>query len=116
MAAVNITRPTYPTATSVLAFVIDFTPVVKNTLLGFAKVRTPSGIVFHDVAIHRQGDAAWASPASKPMLNRDGQHMKDVAGKSQWTPIISFTSKELRDKFSAEVIDAVRVSHPDVMA
>jgi hypothetical protein len=65
-------------------FVIeDFVKVERNALRGFAKVRTPSGIIFHDVAIHRQADAAWASPASKPLLNRDGQHMKDASGKAQ---------------------------------
>jgi hypothetical protein len=97
-------------------FVIeDFVKVERNTLRGFAKVRTPSGIVFHDGAIHRQGDAAWASPASKPLLDRTGQHMKDASGKAQWVPIVSFSSRELRDKFSAAVIDAVRISHPDVL-
>jgi hypothetical protein len=47
----------------------DFVKVESNSLRGFAKVRTPSGLVFHDVAIHRQANAAWASPASKPLLN-----------------------------------------------
>jgi hypothetical protein len=97
-------------------FVIeDFVKVERSTLRGFAKVRTPSGIIFHDVAIHRQADAAWASPASKPLLNRDGQHTKDASGKAQWVPIVSFTSRELRDKFSTAVIDALRISHPDLL-
>jgi hypothetical protein len=98
-------------------FVIeDFVRVERNTLRGFAKVRIPSGIIFHDVAIHRQADVAWASPASKPLLNRDGQHMKDASGKAQWVPIVSFTSRELRDKFSAAVIDALRASRPEALA
>ena len=97
-------------------FVIeDFVKVERNTLRGFAKVRTPSGIIFHDVAIHRQADAAWASPASKPLLNRDGQHIKDASGKAQWVPIVSFTSRELRDKFSTAVIDVLRIPHPDLL-
>lgn len=101
---------------SMFPFVIEnFVKVERNTLRGFAKVRTPSGIIFHDVAIHHQADAAWAAPASKPLLNCDGQHMKDASGKAQWAPIVSFISKELRDKFSAAVIDALRISHPDVL-
>jgi hypothetical protein len=33
------------------SFIIeDFTAVVRNTLRGFARVRTPSGMVLHDVA------------------------------------------------------------------
>jgi hypothetical protein len=102
---------------SIPPFVIeDFVKIERNTLRGFAKVRTPSGIIFHDVAIHRQADTAWASPASKPLLNRDGQHLKDASGKAQWTPIVSFSSRDLRDKFSAAVLDALRISHPDVLA
>ena len=39
----------------------------------------------------------------------------EASGKAQWAPIVSFISKELRDKFSAAVIDALRISHPDVL-
>ncbi len=70
----------------------EFVVVTKNTLRGFARVRLPSGLVLHDVAIHQRDGTAWASPASKPMLNRDGQQMKDQNGKLMWLPIISFTS------------------------
>lgn len=42
--------------------------VAKNTLRGFAKVRTPSGIIHHDVAHYVKDGAAWASPASKPIV------------------------------------------------
>jgi hypothetical protein len=42
--------------------------------------------------------------------------VKDASRKPQWVPIVSFASKELRDKFSTAVLDALRVSHPDVLA
>jgi hypothetical protein len=92
----------------------EFTPVIKNTLRGFARVRMPSGVVFHDVAIHRKGDSSWASPASKPMIGRDGQQIKDQAGKPLWCPVVSFASKELRERFSGAVLDALRAAHPEV--
>ena len=94
----------------------EFVAVEKNTLRGFARVRMPSGMVLHDVAIHQKDTAAWASPASKPMLNRDGVQMKDAAGKGLWTPIVSFASRELRDKFSAAIIEALRAAQPDVLS
>jgi hypothetical protein len=94
----------------------DFVPVARNTLRGFARVRMPSGMVLHDVAIHQKGEAAWANPSSKPQLDRNGQQMKDAAGKAMWAPIVSFGSRELRDKFSASVIDALRASYPDVLS
>src|SRR3954468_20440852 len=75
-------------------FVIEsFSPMPKNTLVGFVTVRLPSGLVFHDVGVHRQGGSMWASPASKPMIGRDGMQMRDAAGKARWTPIVSFSDK-----------------------
>jgi hypothetical protein len=108
-------KPT--SSTTPTPFVVeDFTSVTKNTLRGFARVRTPSGIVFHHVAIHKRDDATWASPASKPQLNRDGVQTKGTDGKGLWVPVVSFASKELRDRFSAAVIAALRDRYPDALS
>jgi hypothetical protein len=97
-------------------FIIEeFVAVARNTLVGFARVRTPSGLIFHDVAVHQKGDNAWAAPASKPQLNRDGVQLKGPDGKGLWVPIVSFASRELRDRFSSQVIAALRASHPDAL-
>lgn len=93
----------------------DFTAVTKNTLVGFCRVRLGSGLILHDVAIHQRNGTAWASPASKAMLNRDGQQMKDASGKPLWSPVVTFASRDLRDKFSRSVIEALRESHPGVL-
>jgi hypothetical protein len=93
----------------------EFVVVTKNTLRGFARVRLPSGLVLHDVAIHQRDGTAWASPASKPMLNRDGQQMKDQNGKLMWLPIISFTSREVRDRLDTAILDALHHSHPEAL-
>ena len=99
-----------------LGFLIEeLTAISRNSLVGFARVRTPSGTVFHDVGIYQKEGKFWASPPSKPKLNRDGVHMKDAAGKGMWTPVVTFSSKEVRERWSAAVIDAVRISHPEVL-
>ena len=77
----------------------EFVALQKNTLCGFCRVRMPSGVIFHDVSIHRKDTAAWASPASKPMIGRDGLQMRGRDGKGLWTPIVSFASRDIRDKF-----------------
>jgi hypothetical protein len=98
------------------AFIIEeFVAVARNTLVGFARVRTPSGLVFHEVAVHKRDSACWASPASKPQLNRDGVQLKGPDGKGLWVPIVSFATRELRDRFSHLVINALRASHPDAL-
>jgi hypothetical protein len=41
--------------------------------------------------------------------------MKAADGKALWTPIISFTSREHRDRWSDGVIAALRASHPHAL-
>lgn len=94
--------------------VTDWKPMERNTLRGFARVRLPSGMVLHDVAIHQKNGSAWASPASKPTIDRDGAVLKDQNGKVRYTPIIDFTSRETRNRWSDAVIAAVRDAHPEV--
>jgi hypothetical protein len=99
-------------------FVIEeFVAVERGTTLrGFVRVRTPSGFVFHDVSIHQRNGAQWASPGARPRLDRSGQHMRDGAGKLLWNPVVSFASREIQDRFSNAVLEALKMSHPEVLA
>jgi len=75
----------------------------KGTLLGFATVEMPSGLVMYDVGVHRSGSNAWASPPGKPQLDRDKQPIvKD--GKLQYAKVVGFTSKDRRDRWSDAII------------
>jgi DNA-binding cell septation regulator SpoVG len=94
----------------------DFRPLRKNSLLGFAKVELPSGMVIADVTILSGLNGPWASPPSKPMVGSDGIALKDANGKLRYMPIIEFTSKEIRNRFSTSVIEALRVAHPEALA
>ena len=91
----------------------DWRPMRKNSLLGFARVELPSGMVIHDVTILTGERGPWASPPSKPMIGRDGTALTDDKGKLRYSPVIEFASKEVRDRFSAAVVAALRASHPD---
>lgn len=85
----------------------EFIPVIRNTLRGFAKVALPSGMILSDVSVHVSGETAWASPASKPVLDRDGVAMRDSAGKIRYMLVVSFARRDLRDRFSNGVIEAL---------
>jgi hypothetical protein len=50
------------------------------------------------------------------MLNRDGQQMTDQNGKLMWLPIISFTSREVRDRLNTAILDALHQSHPEALS
>ncbi len=96
--------------------IVEWRPLVKGSLRGFAKVELPSGMVISDVTILTGERGAWASPPSKPQIGRDGVVLKDAADKTKYSPIIEFTSKEIRDRWSVQIIEALRVSHPDALA
>jgi hypothetical protein len=93
----------------------EFTPVIEKTLVGLVRVQLPSGLILHDVAIHKCNGTAWAIAPNKPMLDRNGVQVKNATGKPLCVPIVAFASPELRDRFSAAVIDAVRAAHPRVL-
>jgi hypothetical protein len=96
--------------------ILDWRPLKKNSLLGFAKVELPSGMVISDVTILTGERGPWASPPSKPMIDREGVAMKDDKGKLRYSPIIEFASREIRDRWSAAVIEAMRAAHPEALA
>jgi hypothetical protein len=99
------------------ALVIEaFAEKRSNSLRGFCKVALASGLIIHDVSIHTSNGKAWASPPSKPMLDRDGHAMRDGDGKVRYTPILGFATKEHRDRFSEMVVTAVRQAHPEALS
>jgi hypothetical protein len=96
--------------------ILEWRPHTKGALLGFAKVELLSGMVLLDVTILTGERGPWASPQSKPMINREGVAMKDDKGKLRYSPIIEFTSREIRDRWSDAIISAMREAHPGVFA
>jgi len=96
--------------------IIDWRPLRKGALLGFAKIELPSGMLISDVTILQSDRGAWASPPAKPMVGRDGVVLTDDGGKTKYVPIIEFATKAIRDKFSAAVVDALRAAHPGAFA
>ena len=89
-------------------------PRQSGTLRGFCTAHLPSGMILHEIGIHN--GSWWASPASKPMLSKDGTALRDDAGKVRYSPIVSFTDKQTRDRLSRSVVEALRRAHPEVFA
>jgi hypothetical protein len=88
----------------------------SGTLRGFCTVHLPSGMILHEVAVHHRNGSWWASPASKPMLSKDGTVLRDDAGKVRYAPIISFDTKQTRDRLSQAVVEALRMAQPQLFA
>lgn len=90
---------------------VAWRPLVKNTLRGFADVELPIGLTIREVHVHCKNDKLWAALPSRPQIGADGQP-RLVDGKLAYSPILEWRSQELRQAFSARVIELVRESHP----
>jgi hypothetical protein len=92
---------------------IEFKPMHKNSLRGFATVRLRSGLTIHDVTVCASSGKAWASLPSKPMIDRDGQVLRDrETGKVRYAPILEWADRQTADRFSGAVVEAVEARHP----
>ena len=92
-------------------------PIAKpgSTLLGFAEVQLPSGMIIADITVHSRDGKTWASPPSKMMVDRDGAIIRDGSGKAKYSPIITFTDTRTRSRWSEAVVAAVQCEHPEAL-
>lgn len=94
--------------------ILEWKAITKGSLLGFAKVQFPSGVIFIACGIYTGHGRVWASPAGKPML-RDGVAMRDQDDKIKWEKVVDFASREVRNRWSDTVIAALRRDYPDAL-
>ena len=93
---------------------VSWKAVTKGSLRGFATIEISSiGLKIHDCVLHVGHGKAWAGLPSRPQIDKDGHHRRDPNGKPAYAPVIEWTSRERRDRFSETVVRAVRRSHPD---
>jgi hypothetical protein len=94
----------------------DWKPRVSNSLRGFFTVTPPSGLVLHELSLHTKDGTWWLGFPAKPMVI-DGNVQRDEGGKVRYgAPLISFASRQARDRFNAQVIEALREAQPEVFA
>lgn len=84
----------------------------RNSLRGFAKVRVGKALVLHDVTVHASGERRWATPSSKPQIDKDGAVLRDDKGKIKYAPVVEWGDRETADSFSEGVIEAIEREHP----
>ncbi len=86
----------------------NFKPYRANTLVGFCTVVvTKMHMRIHDVSIHEKDGKRWVSLPARPMLDKAGVALKDDSGKTKYAPVIEFTDRETRDRFSNAVLAAL---------
>ena len=76
--------------------IADWRPHSKGSLAGFFTASMPSGIVFHDLMLHKRDGSRWISfPA---------RGYKDAQGERQFARWIDFATKADRDRFQSGVL------------
>lgn len=92
---------------------IRWQPYERNTLMGFAALQQPSGVIIEDATLHEKDGKYWVSPPGKPKLDKDGvAHRNRETGKISYSSVITFTSDEVRRRWSDDAVAAIRCDFP----
>jgi hypothetical protein len=94
----------------------SFRPLTKGTLRGFARVQFASGFILDEISIHIGSDDGhcWAMPPGRPMVDQVGNAIRDPkTGKVRYSGLCSFTTANIRRRWSDEIIALVREKHPE---
>jgi hypothetical protein len=95
--------------------VSDWKSHSSGTLVGFFSAGLPSGLDLHELMLHHRDGSWWLSFPSKPMLGGDGTALRDDRGKIRYSaPLVSFANRQARDRFTEQVLAALRLAQPQV--
>lgn len=94
----------------------DFKRIDAGAMRGFADVHLPSGMILHRCSIFAKDGKAWASPPSKQVIGRDGTVQRAGGGKVRYEPTVSFADRATQERWSAAVIEALRMAQPDALS
>jgi hypothetical protein len=90
----------------------EFRPIDGGKLAGFAKIRLAElRMTISNIPIWKNESGYSASSPSVPMF-RDGQPIKESAGKTKYQVILSFDNAEIQQAFADRVVAAVRAYDP----
>jgi hypothetical protein len=74
-------------------------------------IELPIGLKIIDCPVLVSNGKAWASLPTKPVLDRDGKHVKQD-GKPQYSAFLEWKSRDLADRFSETVVEFVLAEYP----
>ena len=94
---------------------LDWKPITKGALRGFARVRLGRALVIHDIPVLCSNGRAWATLPGKPIIGADGTVVRDDKGKTRHAPILEWADRATADRFGAAVLAALRTEHPNAL-
>jgi hypothetical protein len=96
------------------ARLISFRRVNKGSLRGFGNVELPSGLILKEVSVHVSHGKQWALLPSKPMVDRDGNLLRDAGSKISYASVVEWAIPALRDEFSQSRAALAHLARADV--
>lgn len=91
--------------------ILEWRPMKRNSLLGSVSLQL-GALKIKDVTVNTNSGRIWAGMPAKPMVDRDGNAMRNEQGKIRYVPILEWDTKTAGDRFSASVVAALEVAHP----
>jgi hypothetical protein len=71
----------------------------KNTLLGFASLSLPSGLIIRNVCLHERNGKRWLNMPARPYKREDGT--------DGWQPMVEFADGGARGRFQTAALAAL---------
>jgi hypothetical protein len=97
--------------------IADWKAWESGTLRGFFTAHLASGLVLHELMLHERDGKWWIGFPSKPMLRTEGSVLRDDSGRVRYSPpLVTFTNRQAKDRFTDQVITALRLAQPQVFA
>ena len=89
--------------------IVDFKPMTKGALRGFADVRHQTGITLRACPVFARDGRAWADVPGR-LIGRTER------GRALIEAAVTFPDPAMKIAWSGRVIRAMRLAHPDVLA
>jgi hypothetical protein len=90
---------------------LDFRPMRKGKLLGFAKIELPNGIRISDIPVSTGRQGAFATMPRRPILGSDGRQKPDSNARPQDVPFLERRNRDLSGRFADALVALVLKAH-----
>ena len=88
-----------------------------GTVAGYLDAELASGLIVNDLRLMiGPTGKRWIGMPSVKQLDRAGQPRLGPDGKALWKDIVECRSKEVRERFEAAILDALRRQHPEAFS
>jgi hypothetical protein len=79
-----------------------------GSLIGKATVQFRNGLVVAGVPVFRRGDGSLSvGTPDAPLVDADGQQLRDADGKRRYAKVISFATQDGRERWNRTILGAL---------